>query len=169
MQIGFIRRQKTNYTHLDSVLKYLPSEEHTGKEKSLENSTLEVKVEQADEITEIGGEELPSLRYLPLTTALPEFAYGKAEHDPVIYSFKPFLKEEEQYQITSPKNDTYDAELPIDEEAKEDLQESKYEFIVSPVNVDYETKQKLRNWILFHPADFAFFESVHGLSREANY
>lgn len=56
----------------------------------------------------------------------------------------------------------------LEEEAKEQVQESKYEFL-EPSDTNFEEKKKLGIWILFNPASYAFLESFHNLDRDTDY
>ncbi len=165
--------QKINYSFLDSVLFYLPGQNYPQKvqneiQEEKEESVLEAEAPEAGETKE--NDDFIPTRYLPLEDHLLEnFSYdGKTGNDNSYNSLSSLLSEEEEYEVTSPANDTYE-NLSTDEEAKENLAESKYDFIVSPVDVDYEEQQKLATWILFNPALFAFLESFYGLSRDVDY
>lgn len=165
--------QKINYSFLDIVLFYLPGQNYPQKaqneiQEEKEESVLEAEVPEAGE-TKVNDDFIPTL-YLPLEDhLLDNFSYdGKTGNDKPYDGISSLLSEEEEYEVTSPANDAYES-LSTDEEAKENLAESKYNFIVSQVDVDYEEQQKLATWILFNPALFAFLESFYGLSKDVDY
>ena len=168
--------QKVNYSLLDTVLQYLPGQVYPSKakehiEEKEEESTLEAELEEPAEAPEKEVKDFIPVRYLPLDNNLmQDFAYGgKAAHDSLYGSIASLLPKDEEYEPPISANDNYDAGPSADEEARKELQESKYEFIVPSVDIDHEQQQKLALWIQFNPALFAFLESFYGLSRDVDY
>lgn len=73
----------------------------------------------------------------------------------------------EDYQPSSESSSIYAADT-LEEEAKELVQDSKYESL-EPIDTNFEEKKKLGMWILFNPAAYAFLESFHNLDRDTDY
>lgn len=160
-----------DYSFLDAVLQYLPGQDAPQKvqpAKEIEESVLEAELEESIEAEEKGRDDLALLRYHHLPQDLmQDFGYGQAAND-LMYNFA-LSSDEEEYEPPKPANDNYETASSPDEEAREKLQESKYEFLESSTNVNYEEKQKLAWWIKFNPALFTFLESFYNLSRDVDY
>ena len=168
--------QKINYPLLDVFLFYFPDRAYPTKakeqiEEKKEESTLEVDLKETVEMAVKEDDDFLSVRYLPLENRLiPGFAYnGKAAPDGFYSGIASLLPEDEEYESPRPANDNYETEPSINEEARGGLLESKYDFIVSPLDVDCEQKQKLAIWIQFNPTLFSFLELFYGLSRDVDY
>ena len=173
--------QKGNYSYLDIGQFYLPMSNYPQKspdKKVLENdieleegSSLEAELAN---ILALENEEDDSsiASSLPLDdNLLQDFGYHeKAANGITMYEgvTSPLVREEE-YKVTGPAEDVSDAALSIDEEARTELRESKYEFMVPDPDVDHEEQQKLAMWITFNPGLYAFLESFYGLNRECDY
>lgn len=178
--------QKGSYSYLDIGQFYLPKSNYPQKsadnaDKIARGSNIEAEEESsleeelattigslADEKDDDSG--VPSVNLLE-DSLLQDFGYNeKAANDNAMYEgvTSPLAREEE-YRVTGPAEDASDAGLSIDEEARTELRESKYEFMVPDPDVDYEEQQKLALWITFNPGLYAFLESFYGLNRECNY
>ncbi|MBI4147079.1 hypothetical protein HY494_00310 [Candidatus Woesearchaeota archaeon] len=174
--------QKGNYSYLDLGSFYLSMSNYPQKsqdKKFCEDNAAELEEESSLEaelaaIPAIGNEEddssIPS--HLPLDDSLmQDFGYNeKAANGITMYEgvTSPLAKEEE-YKVAGPAEDASDAALSIDEEARTELRESKYEFMVPDPDVDFEEQQRLAMWIQFNPGLYAFLESFYGLNRECDY
>lgn len=157
-----------NPTDLDSMLKCLPADESGKGEGSLRKETvLELKVDEAVVITDAENSELPPIKYLPLDEFLPEFIYATNSENANLYNVFPSL--EDEAPAPTKVDEKHDSSPAADEEAREKLQELKYDALVAPTETNYEERKKLALWIMFHPAEFCFLESVYGLNRNADY
>ncbi|MDP3698054.1 MAG: hypothetical protein Q8R47_00555 [Nanoarchaeota archaeon] len=155
---------------IDAVLHYLPGQDAQQKVdpvKETEESVLEAELEESIEAEGKDCVDLALLRYHRLPEDLMhDFAYLAANEQS--YSFAA-SSDEEEYQLPKPVNDNYETGPSPDEEAREKLQESKYEFLESATDINYEEQQKLAWWIQFNPALFTFLESFYNLNRDVDY
>ncbi|MDO8511289.1 MAG: hypothetical protein Q7S55_03925 [Nanoarchaeota archaeon] len=133
-----------------------------------ERSVLELKVEEVG-IPETEDLGFPLLKYLPLEDSVQEFIYNANAANSNLYSILPSLKEEEEVSAPAPVNDESDPGSATGEEAREQLQESKYDSVVPSTEINYEERKRLALWIMFHTAEFNFLENFYGLSRNVNY
>lgn len=173
--------QKGNYSHLDIGQFYLPKSNYPQKvqDKKAREDTTELEEESPLEaelanipILENEEDDSSIASHLPLDDSiLQDFGYNeKAANDTTMYEgVTSSLAKEEEYRVTGPAEDASDVGLSIDEEARTELRESKYEFMVPDPDVDYEEQQKLALWITFNPGLYAFLESFYGLNRECDY
>jgi len=154
------------------VLLYLLQESVKAKveTKTEEKATLETELEEpisqpADELDFI------SLRYLPSDNPLlPELIYTGKPFD--MYGTTSLFTEDEEYKPAQPANDDYQDYDPGSytiEEAREKLEDLKYEFLEPSSEKNYEERKRLALWITFHAAKFSFFELFYGLNREVDY
>ncbi len=173
--------QKGSYSYLDIGQFYLPKSNYpqTAQDKRVQENDIEPEEESSLEaelanipILENEDDDSSIASPLPLDDSLlQDFGYSeKAGNDTAMYEgvTSPLAREEE-YKVTGPAEDASDAALSIDEEARTELRESKYEFMVPDPDVDYEEQQKLAMWITFNPGLYAFLESFYGLNRECDY
>ena len=173
--------QRGNYSCLDIGQFYLPKSNYP--QKSQDKKVLENDIEPEEESSleaelattkTIEDEDNDSSITSPLPlddSLLQDFSYNeKAADNITMYGgvTSPLAREEE-YRVTGPAEDASDAALSIDEEARTELRESKYEFMVPDPDVDHEEQQKLAMWITFNPGLYAFLESFYGLNRECDY
>ena len=75
----------------------------------------------------------------------------------------------EEGYVSTAANDDAEADLSLNEEVVENLDQSKYDFIVNTVDVDFEQQGKIATWILFNPALFTFLEYINNWNRDVNY
>lgn len=162
-----------SYSHLDVVLLYLPGKAYPQKApaeiEEEEEFTLEVEVENSAEGVHT-EDELTPVRYQPLEeNILQEFFYQEKVANGNIYgSIAPGFYDEEGY-VSPAANDNAEADLSLNEEVVENLDQSKYDFIVNTVDVDFEQQGKIATWILFNPALFTFLEYINNWNRDVNY
>ena len=139
------------------------------REEPLEEiSLLESKVEDAG-IPETEDPGFPPLKYLPLEDSVQESIYNADAANSGLYSILPSLTEEEEVSAPAPVNDGSDPGSATGEEAREQLQESKYDSVVPSTEINHEERKRLALWIMFHAAEFSFLENFYGLSRNVNY
>ncbi|GEM_PF-4523691 len=159
--------QGKNYLSVQAVLQYLPS---TTSQKNQEDN-LKVKedfnseLEEEIKLEEIESEFVP-LRYALPQELIPEFSYSPLTSQQ-LYGVASVLDEDEK-KPTQQISEEYTA--PPDEEARDNLQETKYAALTgSEKNLDYQDQHKLALWIMFNQSAFSFLESFYNLSRDVNY
>lgn len=130
------------------------SETDEPPEESLET---ELKTEEQEKPAQVRYSALDDLFMQDLSYALASDSYQESS----------VLEDYESYEPPSPAGDGYDAD-GLDEEAREMVEESKYE-LLEPSDTNFEEKRKLGIWILFNPAEYAFLETFHNLSRDVDF
>lgn len=170
------KESQKNHSLLD-VLLYLPSAEEYPQKKQLEieeeeeeASNLEIEVEEIEGTQKKEDADLIQVRYPSLEeNLLPDFSYQeKAADDKMYNGITPSFYYEEGY-VSPAANDNAEADLSLNEEVVENLDQSKYDFIVNPVDVDFEQQERIATWILLNPALFTFLEYINNWNRETNY
>ena len=168
--------QKIDYNFLNAFLQYVPEVNFSQKvendveEEEEEVSALESELEKVITAEKDDGESI-SLRYSPLDEQLGQISYhGEGAEDQLYDGIVSKFLYEEGYETSSSANDNADeSDTSLNEEVKETLEDSKYEFIVSSVDVDFEQQEKIANWIRENPALFTFLEYFHNWNREVDY
>ena len=173
--------QRVHKILLDTFLQYLLGGNYSVKvakaaekaeSKVEELSALETELENIPET--LSNEEAlsgPILRYsLNQEQFMQELRYGpRSAHEQLYGHLNSLPPEEDKYEPAAANETDYDPSIHVDEEAIEELEGSRYEFLDTSVDLNYEKQQKLALWIKFNPGLFSFLEYFHGLSRDTNY
>ena len=173
--IGYTAKKEGQkiYSLLAAMLLYLPGQGSPKKaspevEEEEEESALEVELEESVEMQE---DDPTTVRYLPLEeNLLEEFSDDEMAAPDALYDGITSLTYYEEGYV-SPAADGDDAEtgIALREEVLEELEESKYDFIVTSVDVDFKQQEKIATLILFNSAEYTLLEYINNWDRDVNY